>query len=87
MNSPTGEGAAIFCGPLRLELIGAHVVGALVRRRGRALTRWGAPQSGHTPLHVAAGKGDLEVVRSLLAGGANKDSTGNNPLAWVCAVF
>ena len=63
------------------------MVGALVRRRVRALTRGGAPQDGRTPLRVAAGKGDLEVVRSLLAGGANKDSTGNNPLAWVGAVF
>ena len=87
VNNPTGEGAASFSGPLRFELIGAHAGRAPVRRRCRALTWWGASQNGPTPLHDAAGKGDLEVVRSLLAAGANKDARGNTALAWVGAVF
>jgi ankyrin repeat protein len=63
------------------------VGGAPVGRRSQALTRGGALQNGPTPLQDAAGKGDLEVVRSLLKAGANKDATGNTALARVGAIF
>ena len=63
----------MFSGPLRFELIGAHVGGALVGRRGLALTRGGAPQA--PPLRHAAGKGELKVARSQLEVGPNKGAT------------
>ena len=31
-------------------------------------------QSGHTPLHVAVGKGNVEMVKALLSAGAKKEA-------------
>ena len=38
------------------------------------LPPWVSSQSGATPLHIAAEKGHTEVVKALLAAGANKDA-------------
>ena len=77
LNSLTCAGTARFFEPWRFELIGAHVGGALVGRRGWALTQGGALQTEQSPLHRAADNGDLEVVRSLLEAGADKDASFN----------
>ena len=48
--------------------------GARVGRRDRVLTRARAPQSGRTPLYVAAWYGHLKVVQALAKAGADKDA-------------
>jgi hypothetical protein len=50
-----------------------------VGRRGRVLTRGGAPQDGDTPLHLAAMYGYPEVVRALVEAGA--DITAKNKVS------
>ena len=38
------------------------------------LTRKSVPQNGETPLHIAAGRGHLPVVRVLVDAGADKNA-------------
>ena len=58
----------------------AHVGGAQLGRRGRVLMRGRGPQSGETPLHIAASRhteGNIEVVRALLEAGADITAKNN----------
>ena len=55
----------------------AQVGGACVGRRGRTLTRVGAPQNGRTPLFIAAHQGYFALVDLLVANGADLDAPSN----------
>jgi predicted LPLAT superfamily acyltransferase len=48
-------------------------VGRVVHR-GRVLTRARVPQTGATPMYLAAHQGHLEVVRALAEAGADKNA-------------
>ncbi|KAJ1485874.1 ankyrin repeat-containing domain protein [Baffinella frigidus] len=75
-------GANINEKDLGVENKGAHVGGALVGRRGRVLTRGGAPQGGYTPLWLASSENHLDVVRFLLeADGVDKNARNHGGLA------
>jgi len=50
------------------------VGGARAQHRVRVLTRGSVPQNGETPLHIAAGRGHLPVVRVLVDAGADKNA-------------